>query len=88
MQLGTGPVEAGLAAWGGRAGKSDGQSPPSRPLISLHSSWGWESSVWREGGSPPEGARSTPSWGWAHLGSHSSRPAGFPLGTWLPPWST
>ena len=48
--------------------------PTSRPLISLHSSlWGWESSVWREGGSPPEGAHPSPPWGWAHLGSHSSR---------------
>ena len=48
--------------------------PTSRPLISLHSSlWGWESSVRREGGSPPEGARPTSPWWWAHLGSHSSR---------------
>lgn len=33
--------------------------------------------MWREagrqGGSPPEGACPAPPWGWAHLGSHSSR---------------
>lgn len=47
--------------------------PTSRPLISRHSSlWGWGSSVWSvEGGR--EGAHPAPPWGWAHLGSHSSR---------------